>query len=207
MRRKVLFLGDSITDADHYMDNSEECLGYGYVREIATGSLREEVSCLNRGVDGLTIHGVEKVFCRAKELAPDVVSIQVGINDIGVYQNTGKSLEQQGFVSAYETLLQEIRDANIKVILCVSPFIFSKPERYKNWISEVERVQEMIGELCERYGAIFVPTQERMMDAVETYGVDAMTVDGIHLTEVGARVLAECWEDAYEVAKCIDCCE
>ena len=37
---------------------------------------------------------------------PDIVSLLIGCNDVGVMMNTGKSLEEQEFEAGYESVLK-----------------------------------------------------------------------------------------------------
>ena len=96
--KKIIFLGDSITDARHcFLENP---LGNGYVNMVAeklndSDGGRKKYDIMNRGHDGFTIHGVKRILekeCILKR--PDVVSILIGCNDVGVMMNTGKSLEE-----------------------------------------------------------------------------------------------------------------
>ena len=108
----IVFLGDSITDASHcFLENP---LGNGYVNMVAeklndSDGGRKKYDIMNRGHDGFTIHGVKRILekeCILKR--PDVVSILIGCNDVGVMMNTGKSLEEQQFEACYEAIVKEI---------------------------------------------------------------------------------------------------
>lgn len=72
---------------------------------------RKKYDIMNRGHDGFTIHGVKRILekkCILKR--PDVVSILIGCNDVGVMMNTGKSLEEQQFEACYEAIVKEITE-------------------------------------------------------------------------------------------------
>ena len=97
--KKIIFLGDSITDASYcFLENP---LGNGYVNMVAemlndSDGGRKKYDIMIRGHDGFTIHGVKRILekeCILKR--SDVVSILIGCNDVGVMMNTGKSLEEQ----------------------------------------------------------------------------------------------------------------
>ena len=112
--KKIIFLGDSITDASHcFLENP---LGNGYVNMVAeklndSDGGRKKYDIMNRGHDGFTIHGVKRILekeCILKR--PDVVSILIGCNDVGVMMNTGKSLEEQQFEACYEAIVKEITE-------------------------------------------------------------------------------------------------
>ena len=109
--KKILFLGDSITDAHHNLGVDDRGLGDGYVQMIARQleESGEEARVENRGHDGFTVQGLWRMLGRDCILRkPDVVSILIGCNDVGIMMNTGKSLNEQGFARYYQNLLEEI---------------------------------------------------------------------------------------------------
>ena len=88
---------------------------------------RKKYDIMNRGHDGFTIHGVKRILekeCILKR--PDVVSILIGCNDVGVMMNTGKSLEEQQFEACYEAIVKEITEQSDAKLICMSPFILQK---------------------------------------------------------------------------------
>ena len=147
--KKIIFLGDSITDASHcFLENP---LGNGYVNMVAeklndSGGGRKKYDIMNRGQDGFTIHGVKRILekeCILKR--SDVVSILIGCNDVGVMMNTGKSLEEQQFEACYEAILKEITEQSDAKLICMSPFIVPYPRMYENWIpglKQTERIEK-----------------------------------------------------------------
>lgn len=57
----------------------------------------------------------------------------------------------------------------------------------------MEQESFVIRRLAALYKAEFVPLQDVLDRAAERYGIREMTVDGIHLTGRGDRILAEQW--------------
>ena len=170
--KKILFLGDSITDAHHNLGVDDRGLGDGYVQMIARRleESGEEARVENRGHDGFTVQGLWRMLGRDCILRkPDVVSILIGCNDVGIMMNTGKSLNEQGFARYYQNLLEEILTETEADIICMGPFILPHPEEYRRWI----------------------------LKEADRKGYDALTEDGIHLTREGAKIVAgkwmECW--------------
>ena len=118
--KKIIFLGDSITDAEHCF--SENPLGNGYVDMVdkklnhSTGG-GKKYDIVNCGHDGFTIQGVKRMLehdCILRQ--PDIVSLLIGCNDVGVMMNTGKSLEEQEFEAGYESVLRELTERQMVFI-------------------------------------------------------------------------------------------
>ena len=213
---KIVFLGDSITDANH--NYSDDALGEGYVKLVAEELRKKdsEVEILNKGHDGFTVFSLWKFLeydCISKQ--PDIVSILIGCNDVSVKMSTGRTLEEQGFQEYYEKILKKIRQKTDAKIICMGPFIFPHPLEFANWIPDIKKAEEMAREASEKYDAVFVPLHddlnERVLKCVkdlqnecqfegkfakeekirQTY--EKITTDGTHLTEDGARIVAEKW--------------
>ena len=60
--KQYLFLGDSITDADHLFDPAN--LGYGYVSLLARRPEYADARFVNRGHEGFTIERVSQMLRR-----------------------------------------------------------------------------------------------------------------------------------------------
>ncbi len=118
------------------------------------------------------------------------------IYDVGVAKNTGKSLRAQEFASNYDTLIRRLLEASIPSVFLMSPFLFSRPQEYLNWLPELREAEHTIETLARQYQLPFLPLQDRMQEA-EKYGTDALTPDGIHLTPFGHELLAKWWLEAF----------
>lgn len=194
---KIVFIGDSITDANH--NYSDDALGEGYVKIVAD-KLKEmnyEADILNKGHDGFTVFSLWRFLdhdCISKK--PDIVSVLIGCNDVSVKMSTGKSLEDQEFQKYYEKILMTIRKKTRAKIICMGPFIFPHPLEFKNWIPDMKKAEEMVGAAAEEYEAVFVPLHDLLNRAVVDGDYDKITTDGTHLTEEGACIVAEKWMEA-----------
>lgn len=191
---KIVFIGDSITDANH--NYSEDSLGEGYVKIIAD-ELHHEQQILNKGHDGFTVFGLWKFLdhdCISKN--PDIVSVLIGCNDVSIKMSTGKTLEEQDFQGTYEKILKKLREKTDAKIICMGPFIFPWPLEFANWIPEMKKAEMMAKEAACKYGAIFLPLHDLLNEAAQEYGYEKITIDGTHLTVDGARIVAEKWMNA-----------
>lgn len=199
---KIIFLGDSITDAGHCF--SEDPLGNGYVnlvgKELKKQSDGEKTyQIMNCGHDGFTIHGVRRMLeydCLSRN--PDIVSLLIGCNDAGVVMNTGKSLAEQQFESCYEEVIRKIKDYTHAKIICMAPFILPYPKEYENWIPVIREIERIERKIAEKYQIEFVLLQDKILEAAEDYGYEKITTDGIHLCSYGNHIVAMIWKKAFE---------
>ena len=195
--KNFVFLGDSITDAERLWLPEYNGLGNGYVKILAE-KLSHEFTVINKGHDSFTLPFLlRNLKTDCLSFSPAAVSILIGINDIGVAKNTGKSLRAQEFASNYDTLIRRLLEASISSVFLLSPFIFSRPQEYLNWLPEVREVENTIENLARQYQLPFLPLQERMQESEKQYGTEMLTPDGIHLTPFGHELLAKWWLEAF----------
>ena len=191
--KQILFLGDSITDCYHSFDPDN--LGEGYVRMIAE-SLHETHSAVNKGVDGFTLLSVKRMWNQVSSVyKPDIINILVGINDIYMIETTDmdKTFALEEFKLGYKTLIESIQRQFSGPIILMEPFVFPKPEEYKNWYQSLRKMNLMIQNITEQYHLTYIPLWEDLLEAAEKQGLDEITIDGVHLTEKGHTILKEKW--------------
>ena len=196
----LLFLGDSITDCNHFFDT--ENLGYGYVRMISEqiNASEKNYQVQNMGNDGFTVSAVRRLWKRkCLHVQPDLITILIGINDLAVIKNTGitPSVGFAQFCETYQNLLDEIRITADCPILLMEPFVFPRPAEYLLWEEELTIMNQMIKELAQSNGAEFLPLWESLRGAEKDLGLSQITTDGIHLTAAGHQIIAERWMNFY----------
>ena len=195
--KNFIFLGDSITDAGRLWLPECNGLGNGYVK-ILSEKLSDKFTVINKGHNGFTLPFLlRNLTTDCLSLSPAAVSILIGINDVGVARNTGKSLRAQEFASNYDILIRRLLEASIPSVFLMGPFLFSRPQEYLNWFPEVLDAETNIEVLARQYQLPFLPLQDRMQEAEKQYGTDTLTPDGIHLTPFGHELLAKWWLEAF----------
>lgn len=195
--KNFVFLGDSITDAERLWLPEYKGLGNGYVQLLAE-KLSHEFTVINKGHDTFTLPFLlRNLETDCLSFSPAAVSILIGINDVGIAKNTGKSLRAQEFASNYDTLIRRLLEASISSVFLLGPFVFSRPQEYLNWLPELREAEHTIETLARQYQLPFLPLQDRMQEAEKEYGTDALTPDGIHLTAFGHELLAKWWLEAF----------
>lgn len=209
---RILFQGDSITDAgrDKEVKEPNVGLGGGYVNMIyeKLKQTNEGIEVLNRGVYG---NKTTDMYARWREdtlnIKYDILSVLCGINDIGFERrlNIGNDMEKYEFV--YDRMLYEAKkfNPNAKLVL-IAPFLFKK--RFYNetwkydiyddwnlWSADIETEGETVKKLAQKYNGVFVPAFDEFKKLCGRDGWNKYTPDGIHLNADGAKVLADLWID------------
>lgn len=210
MIKKILFQGDSITDFGRSRDAKEANtgLGSGYVARIASELLYKDPSLeiYNRGVSG---NRIGDMYARWIEdtlnIAPDLLSVLNGINDVGFGLRLGMGSDATRFEYIYDRCLYEAREKNPALALVIiEPFILrvSKPwaefgddiyTNFSEWHTAVSERAEVSRRLAEKYKAVFVPMQKEMDNACLRAPAEHWSSDCIHPTHAGAEIMAREW--------------
>ena len=194
--KKILFLGDSITDSHRLFINPP--LGCGYVSVVSEklNRLGYDVNISNLGTDGFTLSRIlEKYETQYLPLQADLTVLLIGINDIGLMMNTNRTPAQQTFMmesffTNYEALLHAFASTDTQPIL-MEPFVFPNPLEYKSWIPYVKQMSHGISLLSERFEIPYIRLHDSLNQEGFAYGMDYITSDGIHLTRQGHEILSE----------------
>ena len=201
---KILFQGDSITDAFRKPEEINQAfqLGNGYVFLIAAQLAAEYPALpwqfLNRGISG---HGVQALRKRwepdALALAPDLLSLLIGVNDTIYFQRGESTLGDAAFADHYRWLIDTMRQANpaLKMVL-MEPFLLPVGDVLPAWIAHLHNRQVFIRKYAEEVGAVFIPLQTIFTDACRRAPAAYWAFDGIHPTHAGFHLMAEAWRKA-----------
>jgi lysophospholipase L1-like esterase len=200
----LLFQGDSITDAGRRRltstPNSPDGMGVGYPRLIMEQIFNRypdrELRFYNRGVSGDRIQDMVSRWQRdTLSLQPNLISVLIGVNDTWNYLSMGLATSPERYHKIYHQLLENTRAKlpEVALVLC-EPFLLITGEVTGEWEQDLVQRQGAVQELAEKFGAIRVPFQSALNTAVAE-GVPAVRLldDGVHPTQWGHRVLADCW--------------
>ncbi len=188
---RIVFLGDSITEAGAAPD--------GYVT-LVRQALTKDHPTLHAEVIGAGISGnrVPDLLARLDRdvLAqkPDIVVIYIGINDVW-HSQSGRGTPKKEFASGLKTLVEKIRDAGAKTVLCTPTVIGEKK-------AGTNPLDELLDDYADVTRAVAAETKSPLIDlrhscvahlaAHNNADVEKgiLTTDGVHLTAEGNTFLA-----------------
>ena len=117
--------------------------------------------------------------------------------------NTRRTPQQQQilmkeFSERYEILAcklsaiqRTVPSTSTRKLFFLEPFIFPWPQCYASWIPLLSQMSCEIRTISQKYGAVFVPLQDDLMQEASRVGINNITTDGIHLTPLGHQFLAK----------------
>ena len=189
---RIVFFGDSITDCDRDRGDLNS-LGNGYVKILAD-KLRPiypdtDIELINKGISG---DRVQELLARVQtdviDLKPDAVVIMIGINNVWHKFTHGKELDLAEFEQDLKELITKLKAAGI-VVIFLEPFLLPAPDklRMRKVFNEELKIIDRVGaEMCDE----FVAFDEMFNGLVESIPYTEYSLDGVHPTHRGSRLIA-----------------
>lgn len=214
--KRILFIGDSITDGNWGGGNGpsskrnrwdqNHLFGSGYMYLCAAhfmGSFPERHYLFyNRGISGNTLEALEQRWKEdVLEIKPDVLSILIGTNDIAYYlRNTEKPFDFEGWGKRYRSLLDQslAQNPSLKIVLC-APFVAKVGEKVSDQQARlVRQCATVVEKIAWEYKVTYLP-YNTLFDTIIQKNKDIPASywvwDGIHPTAAGHKLMADLWID------------
>jgi lysophospholipase L1-like esterase len=200
----ILFQGDSITDAGRKRDkinpNQASALGSGYAMIAASGLLYDypgkNLKVYNRGVSGNKVYQLADRWDNdTLNLKPNILSILVGVNDFWHTQVNGYKGTIKTYNDDYRTLLDKTKQSlpDVKLIIGEPYAVIGVKSVDEKWYPAFDEYRKAAGEIAASYDAVFIPYQSIYDKAQKLAPGAYWTVDGVHPTLAGARLMAHAW--------------
>ena len=195
---KILFQGDSVTDAGRDRSNPAD-MGEGYPR-YASAMIQDSYpdgsfDFVNLGISGnRTEHLVERLEADFIEVQPDIVSVMIGINDVWHhYAHEFVETTDETFETNYRTVLDALKSRTSAKILIIQPFLLETVDPVKQELcEELARKQAIIKQLADEYADAYLPLDELLHQEVNAELSD-YSADGVHPTPDGACRIGEAY--------------
>ena len=211
---KILFQGDSITDAGRRKETN--CLGTGYPVMIS-GELGAhypgKYSFVNKGISG---NRIVDIYARIKvdgwNLEPDVFSLLIGVNDVWHEFGNQNGVEPERFEKVYRMLIEDTKAKlpGVKFIL-MEPFVLpgeatvnteEHPARWEYFRKETDLRAAAAKRIAQKHNLTFVPLQEMFDKAnADAPAMGYWLRDGVHPTFAGHALIKNAWLKAFEQMK------
>ena len=192
---KILFQGDSITDAGRDRADAHD-LGNGYpkyaARYIAAQHPDKEFEFLNFGISGnRTCQLFDRLHAEGIAQQPDVISIMIGINDIWHrHMSNIRTTDEQLVLNYRETLKRLKAETNAKIVM-LAPYLLDCTDK-ENVRTDLHRILPAIRALAAEYADVYVPTDELFEEALKTQPEPHYySGDGVHPNANGADFIGE----------------
>lgn len=218
--RKVLFIGDSITDGawgnskvwntpseERNQNDMNHIYGHGFMMIAAAQTQacypKEGWIFWNRGISGNTLDDLEARWQKdVLALNPDIVSILIGTNDVDKALKDGRDIDVKAWGDKLRMLLDEVlkQNSDAHFVLC-TPFVANVGKigaRTDYAIREqmIASLTAVITTIATEYHATLVPFNTLVSDtlaATPDLPASYWIWDGIHPTPAMHYLMAQLW--------------
>ena len=203
--KRILFQGDSITDAGRSRENDANS-GRGYPTLVSANlgfDRPDEFEFINKGISGnRVIDLIARVKSEIINLKPDYMSILIGINDVWHEINYQNGIDTKRYEMYYNLLIEEIKEAlpDIKIMI-LEPFVLKGVATEENWDkfrSGAEEKAAAAKRVAEKNNLLFVPLMEKFDELAKKAPNDYWLADGVHPTAMGHEFIKREWLKAFE---------
>jgi len=198
---KILFQGDSITDAGRDRRNYHD-MGNGYpkfaVEHIVEAFPDVEFEFINFGISGnRTDQLFDRLYPDGIAFEPDIISILIGVNDVWHRYGANRIETTDAQVATnYRAILERLKKQTNAKIVMLSPFLLDSEEK-EAWRPEVERVIAIVRGLADEFADAYVPLNELFAEALKTQPEPQYySADGVHPNDNGRAFIGKHYFDA-----------
>ena len=190
-RKRVIFFGDSITEAGAKPG--------GYIRMLREMVDTTQYELMGAGISGNKVTDLQaRIQQDVLDQQPDVVVVYIGINDVWhFYKFEGTTgTEADRYEAGLRDVAQQIQDQGATVVFCTPTVIGEAPDsdseenvrliQYADIVRQVAK--DTNSPLCDLREAYTTYLQENNPDQAYE-GI--LTTDGVHMNEAGNEFLAK----------------
>jgi len=194
--QKILFQGDSITDAGRIREDVNS-LGGGYAMMAASRIQARHpemgLQFLNRGISGNRAADLARRWQEdCLDLKPDWVSILIGVNDCWRRFDANDPTTAESFESHLRIILDRTRSLGIGIILC-EPFLLPCPPDREAWRQDLDPKIHIVRKLAREFASTLIPFDGIFAASAVVRPPDFWAADGVHPSLPGHALMASEW--------------
>ncbi len=198
---KILFQGDSITDAGRDKRNYHN-MGKGYPKYAVEFIKKEypdmDIEFINFGISGnRTGQLFDRLYVDTIKFQPDIISILIGINDVWHRYGGERVLTTDAQIELnYRCILERIKkETNAKIIM-LSPYLLDCDDK-EEVREDLKTVLPIIRKLADEYADVYIPLDKHFEEALKTQPEPKYySGDGVHPNDNGAKFIGERYAEA-----------
>ena len=198
---KILFQGDSITDAGRDKRNYHE-LGMGYPK-FAAENIRADFpdtdfEFINFGISGnRTDQLFDRLYADGIAIQPDIISILIGINDVWHRHGAGRVETTDAQIETnYRAILERLKKQTSAKIVILCPFLLDSEDK-EAWRPEVDNVIAIVRKLADEFADVYIPLDLLFEEALKTQPEPKFySADGVHPNDNGRAFIGKHYAEA-----------
>ncbi len=203
--QRIVFIGDSITDAERLRDVPPFGNGYmSLVQAFVTARHPQlGLTWFNRGISGNTVRDLEARWEQdVVELKPDWLSVMIGINDI--WRAFEDRPDEAVPIGEYEQTLRRLLTRALEATGCrlilADPYII-ETDQAEPQLVQTRAYCEVVARLAGDFGALHVKTQAAYDRVLESTQPQEWAHDRIHPNLPGHAVIAQAFLEVLDASQ------
>ena len=197
---KILFQGDSITDADRDRANPHD-LGTGYPKYAAQYIKQQhpgiEFEFINLGISGnQTKDLVARWQTDCIDIQPDLVSVHIGVNDTWHHAPLRDWISDAQYETNYRSILTDIKEKTGAKIMILEQFLLPVPDK-EFFRADLDPKIQITRKLAREFADIFVPVDGLFAAACVGNDMFHWSPDGVHPNENGSAFMGKLYAEAF----------
>jgi acyl-CoA thioesterase-1 len=193
---RVLFQGDSITDAGRATSGSTLGDGYAFIAASMMGALypQKRLEFVNRGISGNRVKDLASRWQQdCVDVRPDLVSIMIGINDTWRRYDSNDPTPAEKYEAGYRGLLERTKNELGAKIVILEPFLLPASADLKAWREDLDPKIDAARRLAREFADVYVPFDGLFAEAVMSAPGAYWAGDGVHPSPAGHAFIAMNW--------------
>ncbi len=198
---KILFQGDSITDAGRNYEDKHD-LGSGYpkfaAKYVAQNHPDIHFEFVNLGIGGNKtddlVNRLEKDFIDEQ---PDVVSILVGVNDCWHFADSRDFRDISVFEQNYRSILTALREKTKAKIMLIEPFLLPVADK-AFWRCKIDEEIVTVRALAKEFDCVLCPMDGLLAGEYCRDDIYSFSADGVHPLEKQAEIMGRFYAEYFE---------
>ena len=192
-KKKVIFFGDSITEAGVKPG--------GYIVKVGELATKDKVAdqfeFVGAGIGGNKVYDL---YLRLEDDVlsknPDIVIIYVGVNDVWHKRSYGTGTDADKFEKFYNALIRKFQSKNIKIALCTPAAIGERTDSSNELDGDLNNYSNIIRGLAKKNNLPLIDLRKAFLEYNKQFNTDnkesgILTTDRVHLNEKGNQLVAE----------------
>ena len=213
---KVVFLGDSITDAGLYDKNVGLNINDSIIYPKYTGfitliknELGNSKEFIGKGVSGDKVSDLLTRYNNdVIKLKPNIVFIYIGINDVWHKYDFGTGSDIDFYEKGLRTIISDVKNTGAKIVLCTPTVIgentgdfqlgnhFKDVETMEKMDADLDNFSDVIRNLSNEYETELLDLRQIFTEYIKKNNPEnkpdsILTYDGVHLNDLGNRLIAD----------------
>ncbi len=186
-KKKVIFFGDSITNAGVKPD--------GYITQMK--AMLPDYDLIGAGIGGNKVYDLYlRMEKDVLEKKPDIVVIYIGVNDVWHKATHGTGTDLPKFEGFYRALIKKIQANGAKVVLCTPAVIGEKKNGDNEQDADLDKFSASIRKISQETNLPLCDLRKLFQDYnlehnKENVEKGILTTDRVHLNKTGNELVAK----------------